>query len=274
MREEGIQPNMFTYNTLIEKAPDYDEAKALVDTMREVGVSPDAVTYNTLMYKAPDYKEATKWVYVMREEGIHPDVITYSELVEKAPDYDEAKALLDTMREEGIQPNVITYSTLIKKAPDYDEAKALVDTMGGEGIQPNVFTYSTLFNKDLSGVLADNILKWYLAQKYHPPQPIEAAIASYRKRRCLDQALRLSLGYPHMPAARKLIREHEVEALSYFKTILDRDPQHPNVDYALGITLMELGREPEAIPHLKKAQKLATADARIKDIEERLRRIE
>ena len=40
------------------------------------------------------------------------------------------------------------------------------------------------------------------------------------------------------------------------------------------VALMELGKESEAIPHLKKAQKLVTADARIKDIEERLRRID
>ena len=54
---------------------------------------------------------------------------------------------------------------------------------------------------------------------------------------------------------------------------MDRDPQHPNADYAIGVAFMELGREPEAVPHLKKALKLATADRRKKDIEERLSRI-
>jgi tetratricopeptide (TPR) repeat protein/class 3 adenylate cyclase len=306
MREEGIQPNIFTYSALIKKAPDYDEAMALVDAMREESIQPNIFTYNTLIKKAPEYNEAMALMDTMREEGVQPDVFTYSELVDKALDYDEAMALVDAMREEGIQPDIFTYNTLIKKAPDYDEAMALVDTMREEGVPPDVFTYntliyktsnyneaiawvykmreagippnvvtySTLFSKDLSEVLASDLLKWYLAQKYHPSQPIQAAIASYRKRRCISQALHLALGYPHLPVARKLIREHEAVALSYFRTISDHDPQHPNAEYALGVALMELGKEPEAIPHLKKSQKLVTADARIKDIEERLRRID
>ncbi len=145
--------------------------------------------------------------------------------------------------------------------------------MRGEGILPDDVTYNTLFIKDLSGILADDILKWYLAQKYHPGQPIPAAIASYRKIHCLDQALRLALDYPHLQAARKLIREHEAEALSYFRTISDHDPQHPNAEYALGVALMELEQELEAEPHLKNALKLATAGPRKTVIKKWLRQI-
>jgi hypothetical protein len=63
-------------------------------------------------------------------------------------------------------------------------------------------------------ILADDILKWYLAQKYHPEKAIEVAIAAYLKIPRIDQALRLSLDYPHLQAARKLIREHKGETLS------------------------------------------------------------
>lgn len=67
-----------------------------------------------------------------------------------------------------------------------------------ENIPPNDVTYSTLFSKDLSGKLADDILKWYLVQKYHPEAPIQAAIAAYRKIGGIDQVLRLVLDYPHL----------------------------------------------------------------------------
>nr|AAU82142.1 pentatricopeptide (PPR) repeat-containing [uncultured archaeon GZfos10C7]QNO54052.1 hypothetical protein JNMMCFNH_00004 [Methanosarcinales archaeon ANME-1 ERB6] len=274
MREESIWPNVFTYSELIDKAPDYNEAKSWVYKMREEGIKPNIVTYTTLIKKAPDYAKVNALVAMMREEGILPNVVTYNTLIEKAPDYDEANVWMETMKEENVQPDIFTYNTLIKKAPDYDEAKALVGTMRRESIQPNVFTYNTLFSKDISMVLADDVLKWYLAQKYHPPQPIQAAIASYRKRHCLDQALRLALSYPHLQAARKLIREHATEALAYFRRISNLDPEHPNADYALGITFVELGRELEAIPHLQKALELATADRRKKDIEDRLLRID
>ena len=178
------------------------------------------------------------------------------------------------MRQEGIQPNVVTYNTLIAKAPDYDAAKAWVETMRQEGIQPNVVTYNTLFSKDLSGKSADDILEWYLAQQYHPELAIEAAIAAYRRVRCIDQALRLALDYPHLQASRSLIRKHEEQALSYFRTISDRDPGHPNADYALGVALMELGKEWEARSHLKRALKLARAGRRKLLIKEWLRQID
>ncbi|HBR10183.1 TPA: hypothetical protein DD712_02880, partial [Candidatus Acetothermia bacterium] len=160
------------------------------------------------------------------------------------------------------------------KAPDYDVAKAWAETMREEGIPLDVVTYSTLFSKDLSRKLADDILEWYLAQKYHPEEPIQAAIATYRKIHYIDQALRLALDYPHLQAARKLLREHDEKALTYFRGISDRDPQHPNADYALGVTLMELGKEEEAQPHLKKALKLAKAGPRKVVIKEWLRQID
>ncbi|MGA2670080.1 MAG: hypothetical protein ABSF21_01485 [Dehalococcoidia bacterium] len=274
MRGEGIQPDVVTYNTLINKAPDYDAAKAWVETMRGEGIQPSVVTYDTLINKAPDYDAAKAWVETMREEGIQPNVITYNTLINKAPDHDAAKAWVETMRGEGIQPDVITYNTLINKAPDYDAAKAWVDTMRGEGIQPDVVTYKTLFSKDLSGKPADEILEWYLAQKCHPEEPIQTAIVAYRKIHRIDQALRLALDYPHLQTARKLMRKHEEEALSYFKTISDHDPEHPNAEYALGVALMELGRELEAQPHLRKALKLAKEGPRKVVIKEWLRQID
>ena len=274
MRKEGIQPYFVTYNTLIYKAPDYDAARTWVDMLRKEGIQPNVVTYNTFMNKVPDYDAAKAWVDTMREEGIQLDVVTYNTLMNKAPDYDAAKAWVDTMREEGIQPDVVTYDTLMNKAPDYDEAKAWVDTMREEGIQPDVATFSTLFSKDLSGKPADEILKWYLAQKYHPEEPIQAAIAAYRKIHRIDQALRLALDYPHLQVARKLIRKHEEEAFSYFRAISDHDPEHPNADYALGVALMELGRELEAQPHLRKALKLAKEGPRKVVIKEWLRQID
>jgi tetratricopeptide (TPR) repeat protein len=274
MREEGIQPDIVTYNTSMEKAPDYDTAKAWLDMMRREGVQPSIVTYDTLINKAPDYDTAKAWLDMMRKEGVQPNVITYNTLIKKAPDYDTARAWVDTLHEEGIQPDVVTYSTLIKKAPDYDTARAWVDTTREEGIQPDVVTYSTLFGKDLSKQSANEILEWYLAQKHHPEQSIQVAIAGYRRIHRIDQALRLALDYPHLEAARKLMRAHEEDALSYFRIMADRDSERPNAEYALGVALMELGREVEAQPHLKTALKLARVGPRTAVIKDWLRQID
>jgi len=53
----------------------------------------------------------------------------------------------------------------------------------------------------------------------------------------------------------------------------EQNPQHPNVDYAIGVTLLEVGREVEAQPHLKKAFKLARPGPRKTAIEEWLNQI-
>ena len=271
---EALQAILQSWNRLMASLPDYSSALEILKSIQAAGLDPDVVTYSTLINKAPDYDTAKAWVDTMQKEGIQPNVVTYNTLIDKAPDYDTAKAWVDTMQKEGIQPDVVTYNTLINKAPDYDTAKAWVDTMQKEGIQPDVVTYNTLFSKDLSRKSADDILEWYLAQKYHPDEPTQAAIATYRKIHHIDQALRLTLDYPHLQAARKLFREHDEEALAYFRGISDNDPQHPNADYALGVALMELGRQVQAQPHLKRAFKLATAPPRKALIKEWLRQID
>jgi Flp pilus assembly protein TadD len=84
----------------------------------------------------------------------------------------------------------------------------------------------------------------------------------------------LALDYPHLQAARKLIREHKEEALGYFQALAHRDPQHPNAHYALGVALMELGEREEAEPHLKKALDLARPGRRKVALEKWLRDID
>jgi tetratricopeptide (TPR) repeat protein len=274
MRTQGMEPNAVTYNTLIEKSPDFNTAKDWMDKMREQGIKPNAVTYNALINKAPDYDIAKDWMNKMREQGIKPDLVTYSILINKAPDYDIAKDWMNKMREQGIKPSVFTYSILINKAPNFDIAKDWMDKMREQGIEPEVVTYCTLFTKNLSEKSADDILKWYLAQEYHPEEAIQAAIATYRKIHRIDDAFRLALDYPHLQVARRLIRHHKKRALSYFRTIYEHDPEQPNSSYALGVALMELGKEEEAQPLLKKALKLARPGPRKVVIREWLRQID
>lgn len=304
MREEGVQPNIVTYSALIAKAPYYSIAESWLATMRKKGVEPNTVTYNTLISKAPDYATAKSWLSTMKKEGVHPSVVTYSTLISKADfevgasllaemkqegiapnvitynalilkatDYTIATSLLETMQKDGIKPDLITYNTILLAALDYDTARFWLDEMQKDGIQPNIVTYNRLFSKNLSAKSADEIVSWYLSQKYHPDEPVQAAIAAYLKSGRIDEALRLVLEYPHLQVARKLIREHADQTLAYLKNISSYSPRHPNLDCALGIAFMEKGKRREAEPYLKKA--LSTSkpgSGRV--IEEYLRQIE
>ncbi len=70
-----------------------------------------------------------------------------------------------------------------------------------------------------------------------------------------------------------MIRENAEEALAYFSSISEQDPNRPHADYALGVSFMELGMDMEAQPHLEKALELAKAGPRKAVIEKWLRQI-
>ena len=273
MRQNGIIPDVTTYDTIIAKSPDYESGKAWIETMWLEDLQPDATTYNTLIEKASDYQMAKLGLEMMQQEGITPNVNTYNILILKTNDYEVAKKCVDKMRQGSIQPNVATYNVIISLASDYDTAMVWIKTMSQEQIQPDVSTYNALFSKNISDKSAEAILNWYLSQPYHPEGPLQLVITAYCKDNLIDEALRLAIDYPHLEASRKVIRENGDKALQYFTSVSQQDPTNPNVNYALGITLMELGREIEAQKYLKKALRLNKHGHRKTLIEEGLRQL-
>jgi len=257
MRDHGLAPDLITYNTLIGKA-DLQQGKELLVEMREKGLAPDVITYNSLIDKS-DLQRGKELLAEMPAAGLAPNVVTYTTLIAKA-DFQEGRKLLAVMREKGLAPNAITYATLIRTA-DFEEGKKLVAEMREDGLEPNQIIYASLFQSDLTES-AQDLLRWYLAQPNHPYTAIDAAIASYRRLGRIDDALELALAYAHLPGARRLMRENPEGCLVYFKSHLDRDPQHPNADYALGVAYLEQARPKEAQRHLQRALKLATAGPR------------
>ena len=208
------------------------------------------------------------------EKLVSANTRQWNRLLARAPDYLAANELFRRGRSSSLRPDVVTYNTLISLAPDYREARSLLKEMREAGIPPDVVTYNTLLSKDLTTTSADDLLGWYLSQPYHPEEPLQAAIASYRKAKRIQDALRVALDYPHLQAARKLMRIKQKEALAYFAAICERDPCHPNGEYARGVVLMELERNAEATPHLRRALELATAEPRRAAIKRWLDRID
>ncbi|OFW32104.1 MAG: hypothetical protein A2074_04390 [Candidatus Aquicultor primus] len=267
MRARDVKPNAVTYNTLIFKAPDFETAHALLDEMRSEAIEPNVITYSTLISKTEEYESATTLFARMEQEDVQPNTITFNALMLKSPDYDVACSWLEMMKTEHSKPDVITFNTLIYKAPDYETAEAKFREMGKAGIQPNIVTYNRLFSKDLSIKSAEEILAWYLEQPYHPDEPLQAAISAYRKMGRVDQALRLTHDYPHLQVARKLMRDHAVEAIAYFEDLLVRNPEDSDAAYALGLVLIESGNAQAAKPHLLKAITCTKSDPQRKAIE-------
>jgi pentatricopeptide repeat protein len=94
MRQDGVTPDVVTYNTLVSKAEDYATALEWFERMRQDGVTPDVVTYNTLVSKAEDYATALEWFERMRQDGVTPDENIMTALFAKDLSQIPAKELL------------------------------------------------------------------------------------------------------------------------------------------------------------------------------------
>ncbi len=194
--------------------------------------------------------------------SIAPDLGTLNAAIEKASDYEVASRWLARLEAFGVKPDANAFDLLVHKAETFDQAKQIIERMMAERIQPLETTFIALFSKDLSGINADDLLRWYLGLPYHPTHPVKRAIANYRRANRLDDALRLALDYPHTDTALKTIRQHPDQALKYFRSVVDADPNHPNGTYALGMALLEVGEPAEAEHWLRRAYDLATRGTR------------
>ena len=79
----GIEPNVVSYSTLIQKSPEYGEAKRLFEEMIEKGIRANIRSYNALLYKTPSLGEALSIFTVMKKDGIDPNNTSYNILCQK-----------------------------------------------------------------------------------------------------------------------------------------------------------------------------------------------
>ncbi|HEY3373604.1 MAG TPA: hypothetical protein VGK02_00880, partial [Candidatus Aquicultor sp.] len=206
MKSDGIQPNIDTFNRLFSKNLAGKNAEEVLAWYKEHGIdSEDPIqvvisTYQKSGHIDQALKIALDYPYLavarkliretmdavfsyletIREEGIKPDIASYNALISNAPYYDTAKSWFDSMKKQGIMPNEETYNLMVAKSPDYNTAKLWLETMQREGVEPDVDAYNRLFSKNLANTTADEVISWYQAQKYHPDEPVQAAIATYR----------------------------------------------------------------------------------------------
>lgn len=304
MGQAGVAPNTETYRTLMSKAPDLLEALNLLDNMAEHGVQATSETFKTLVgctsssdealdviarmpaagvrataeiYQpliagAPSLQEARAWLDHMYASGVEPTTETLTAVLRKSSTYDEAEVLLDTMR-TSIEPNEGAYRVLVELSPDMLTAQGWVEEMREEGMRPSAAILEALLGKDPGDISAQALLDWYLSLDYHPAGPMAAAIDSYVERGSVQDALRLTLDYPHLEAARQVFADHGDDALVYFNDVVSREPGHPNGRYAMGLALIEAGKPHEALTHLEVAMELARPGPRVAALDEIIRSI-
>jgi tetratricopeptide (TPR) repeat protein len=266
MRDSGLQPDVETYNSLIVKARDSETRSRWLMRMKQEGISPDVKTFTILIRHAEDEPAVQRWLARMRRAGVAPDVILLNALIDQAKTYPVALQYLRRLQEMGVTPNASSYDLLIEKSDDVASGRIWIEAMFGEGIRPSVVTFRSLFRKDLSTISAEELLSWFLELPYHPSEAMWQAIAEYRRRGRIDDALRLCLDYPNTQAAQKIFRAYPEQALTYFRHVDEAIANHPNAAYAIGMALQTLGRADEALPYLYRAYELAFSGPRREEL--------
>lgn len=155
---DGIAPNIYTYNSMINgycKEGNIAEAGVYMSYMSRDGLDPDTHTYTSFILghcRSNDIDRAYHVFLTMPQKGCRPNVVTYTVLIHGFCEHgriDEALALFSKMAEDGCQPTVRTYTVLIAGLCGLGrrcEAFGLFGEMAEKGCEPNVHTYTVLID--------------------------------------------------------------------------------------------------------------------------------
>eukprot|EP01065_Artemidia_motanka_P035359 TRINITY_DN43283_c0_g1_i1.p1 TRINITY_DN43283_c0_g1~~TRINITY_DN43283_c0_g1_i1.p1 ORF type:complete len:901 (+),score=308.83 TRINITY_DN43283_c0_g1_i1:61-2703(+) len=181
----GLQPDVSLYNTLMGfcvHSRNEHQASVLFEEMKERRVQPNVHTYNCLMnvFSESPYELLAQMFEDMHKQRIKPNLRTHNTLMracQRADDYDRCFKFFEDLKHEGIKPDVMTYNILLEMCRDrldYVQGKqnaqsnrrskeqqlsgmkaiavlalSLFNEMDEKEVRPNTFTYNALM-----GVLA------------------------------------------------------------------------------------------------------------------------
>ncbi|KAK7322451.1 hypothetical protein VNO77_25831 [Canavalia gladiata] len=134
MVELGIEPNVFTYNVLLN------------GVCRRVSLHPEERFERTIRNAEEVFDE-------MRRSGIEPDVTSFSIVLHVYSRAHKPQLSLDKLRlmkEKGICPNVVTYTSVIKclcSCGRLEDAEDLLEEMVMTGVTPCAATYNCFFKE-------------------------------------------------------------------------------------------------------------------------------
>lgn len=157
MKGYGLNPNLVTYNTVIDACGkggvEFNRVLEIFNEMMRNGIQPDRITFNSLLAvcsRIGAWETARKLFNEMIDKGIEQDVFTYNTLLDaicKGGQMDLASLVLSEMPTKGITPNVVTYSTMIdgySKVGRFDDALNMFGQMRFMGIVFDRVLYNTL----------------------------------------------------------------------------------------------------------------------------------
>jgi len=151
--QKSGRADVYHYSAMLSHAADSEQAEELLDQMSEAGVQPNIVTYNTLINKHQETGQldrASALLSSMAASGVRPDVVTYSSLIDglsRSLRHRQAERLWGQMRKQGVQPDVTTYNIIVRmycRTHRPREARATIRDMVARQLVPSAATYAPI----------------------------------------------------------------------------------------------------------------------------------
>ncbi|KAL6861870.1 hypothetical protein ACP4OV_017570 [Aristida adscensionis] len=160
MRDRGIEPDLVSFNTLINARAKSGCLAAgvaldLLHEVRQAGLRPDVITYNTLISACSHSSNLDDAVTVFEEmiaAECRPDLWTYNAMVSvngRCGKVDEAERLFRELVEKGFVPDAVTYNSLLyafAKAGDVEKVEHICEELVKAGFKKDEITYNTMIH--------------------------------------------------------------------------------------------------------------------------------
>ncbi|KAL1547336.1 pentatricopeptide repeat-containing protein, chloroplastic [Salvia divinorum] len=160
MRERGCEPDLVSFNTLINArlrsgpmAPNL--GIELLGEVRRSGIRPDIITYNTLISgcsRESNLEEAVKIFNDMEEHGCQPDLWTYNAMISvygRCGLSGEAERLFKELHSKSFLPDAVTYNSLLyafAREGDVVKVKEICQEFMKMGFVKDEMTYNTIIS--------------------------------------------------------------------------------------------------------------------------------
>ncbi|GLU00982.1 hypothetical protein SLE2022_183120 [Rubroshorea leprosula] len=185
MREKGCEPDLVSFNTLINarlKAGSLvrNLAIELLNEVRSSGLRPDVITYNTLLSacsRDSNLEEAMKVFDDMETHSCQPDLWTYNAMISvygRCGMPYKAEQLFKDLESKGFFPDAVTYNSLLyafAREGNVDKVKEICEEMVEMGFGRDEMTYNTIIHMYGKQGQHDLALKLYRDMKLSGQNP-------------------------------------------------------------------------------------------------------
>ncbi|GAB2293899.1 hypothetical protein Dimus_028111 [Dionaea muscipula] len=160
MRERGCEPDIITFNTVInarlKSGPmEPNLAIDLLNEVRRSRIQPDTITYNTLISacsRGSNLQEAVRIYCDMEAHGCPPDLWTYNAMISvfgRCGLASKADSLLKKLKSTGFLPDAVTYNSVLyafAREGNVEKVRDICMEMMKRGFEKCEMTYNTIIH--------------------------------------------------------------------------------------------------------------------------------